>query len=367
MSKESAKLALASLTDEEADLLNNSPELLDKFRAKHELNQPQPSLIKRGWDALQIPEQVATKATAGAKMAVAVIPESYTGNRLRDIALNMPKKLAETVTDFSSKVLPSLVSRPSIVTAGVLEGLGAAAPALRAVGRGIGQGAESISGLEYKTPGVLREAFNNPKLIFSPGKAKAEYEAAKEMGGTVRESLKAIPEKMKVVKESLKLAEKGKLNPTEALEARKELSALKKQVTGEFFRTATAKFNEVAKPVFEEADAAYRQGIKADALRMPLPVNKLGGTSIAKSTLGTIAGVLPLGAMSPIVQGGTASALGAGAKAVAPLLKNPVISGAALTLTIEKAKEFLKLAKGNRDKARKMAQDKGYVIPEVGQ
>jgi hypothetical protein len=308
----------------------------------------------------QIQSSIQNKA---AQVTGLPIGEEPTGNLARDIIANTPRIMGET----AAQTLPSMISRGSILTMGAMKGASALAPLVRAGGLGLAEAAESISGLEYKTPGILAEAANNPKLIFSPGKAKAEYEAAKQLGGEVRKSLSQIPEKMKMVKESLKLAEKGELNPTEALEARKELSALKKTVSGEFFRKATEKFNEVAKPVFGEADKAYRQGVKADALRLLFPVNKGGGTSIAKSALGSIAGVVPMMAMSPAVQGGIATGVGMAARSIGPALSNPAIPAAALTLTIEKAKEFLKKAKGNRGKARKMAEDQGYVIPEVSQ
>jgi len=328
--------------------------------------QKQPSLSSKAYDALAVPEKMSRKGLG--QLAQMVPSAEPTGNMARDIALNTPKILAETVAESA----PQFISRGSILTAGALKGVKAAAPALKAIGRGVARGAESISGLEYKTPGVLKEAFKNPKLILGPGKAKAEYEAAKATGGAVRKSLSKIPEKISVVKKSLKIAEKGKLNATEALEARKELAAIKKTVTNEFFRKSTEIFNKVAKPVFGEADKAYQQGVKSDALRMLLPVNKGGGTSIAKSALGSIAGMGPLVAMSPLAQGAAASALGATAKAAAPLVNNALNVGAivppaieaAKVLTEKLAKKYLRKAKGDKDKARDMAIEDGYEIPE---
>lgn len=333
--------------------------------AQAQSQQPQssPSLLNQGWNALQIPEQ---KSREGLQMIAQAIPNpAPTGNLPLDLIKGTPRIAADTMAE----VAPEFISRGSMVTAGALKGVKAALPAIRAVGRGAARAAESISGLEYKTPGVLKEVFNKPKLLFAPGKEKAEYEAAKKIGGEVRESLLQIPEKSKMVKKALQMAEKGGLNPTEALEARKELASIKKQVTGEFFRKATDKFNEIAKPVYGEADTAYKEGIKAEALRAVLPVNKGGGTSIAKTTLATFMNKALLPAMSPIVQGATAASLGAVAKAVAPIINAPAKSAAVIQvakmvkkLTEDKAREYLRKAKGNKDKARSFAKEDGWEI-----
>lgn len=390
MSRETATAALHQLTDEEADLLNNSPDLLEKFKEKHDIAEQNtgnpfqqsinkvsstPGILPKIYESLNVPEAAAKtilpKLTQLQSMAInktaektgLPIGEEPTGNLPRDIIANIPRIIGETGQEF----IPGLVNRPSLMTMGALEGLNAAAPVINGAGRALAKGAESISGLEYKTPGVLKEAFNNPKLIFSPGKEAAEYEAAKQTGGQVRDSLLKIPEKLKFVKKALDLADKGDLNATEALEARKELSAARKSVTGEYFRKGIEKLNEMAKPVFGEADEAFKQGIKADALRMPLPVNKGGGTSIAKGVLGTLGGIVPLAAMSPVVQGGIASGLGAAAPAAKAIVSNPVTSAVISQLvpqlkelTREIAVKFLKKAKGDKAKAEEMARAKGY-------
>lgn len=46
MSRETALAALQTLTDEEADILNSDPELLNRFRVKHGLGQPKPSMVQ---------------------------------------------------------------------------------------------------------------------------------------------------------------------------------------------------------------------------------------------------------------------------------------------------------------------------------
>lgn len=361
MSRETALAALQSLSDEEADLLNSDPVLLGRFKQKHQLEQLKPSLMNQAWNVLAVPEQ---KSREGLQMIARGIGSQYapevTGNLPRDIAMNVGRIGTETLAETA----PGFVSRGAILTAGALKGLKVAKPAIKAAGRGIARAAESISGLEYKTPGILQEAASGSGVLFAPGRKAAGplYEAGKE-GSQVRPILSKIPGKKEFVEKAYDLAQKGKLKALEALEARKELASMKKSVTGEFFRKATEKFNEIAKPAFQVADEAFSKGLRADELKRFLPVNKMGGTSIAKSTLGTIAGALPMAAMSPIVQGTVATGVGAASRAASPLINNPVTTAGiiqALKLTKEKAKEFLKKAKGNKEKAVQMALDAGY-------
>lgn len=344
--------------------MNLSQEQKFKFRLRLEQEQgmapqPKPSLMKQGWDALAVPEQ---KSREGLQMiAQAVSPQTQvTGNLPRDIAMNIPRIGAETLAETA----PGFISRGAILTAGALKGAKMAAPAIKAVGRGAARAAESISGLEYKTPGILQEAASGSGVLFAPGRKAAGplYEAGKE-GSQVSPVLAKIPGKKEFVEKAYEMAQKGKLKPIEALEARKELASMKKNVTGEFFRKATEKFNNISKPAFQEADEAFSKGLRADELRRILPVNKSGGTSIMKSTLGTIAGAIPAMAMSPIVQGTVATGVGAMARAAAPLVNAPVTTAGAievLKLTTAKAKEFLKKAKGNKEKATQLAIEAGY-------
>lgn len=314
---------------------------------------------------LSIPEQ---KSREGLNMiAQAVSPkQEVTGNMARDVAMNTPRIAMESLADTA----PGFISKESILTAGALRTLKAAAPAIKAIGKGAAKAGESISGMEYKTPGILEKIAKDPKFLFSKGKSAASqlYEDAKKVGGDAG-SLSEIPEKKKMVEISYKLAKKGKINPTQAFEARKQLSDIKDTVTDGFFRKATAKFNEIAKPVFAEADKAFSEGIKADEARRFLPVNKSGGTSIAKSAIGTLTGVLPTIAMSPLAQSTAAAAAGTAAKAIAPLANNAIKSGSLLagitkTLTEDKAREILRETKGDREKARKLAKDRGFEIPQ---
>lgn len=343
----------------------------------------QPSMMGRAWNALAIPEQ---KSREGLQMIANSIPSqvplspssfpfptslavasskgiqnpNMTGNVVTDTLKGIPKIAAETLAETA----PGFISRGAIVTAGALKGLKLAAPAIKAVGRGVARGAEALSGLEYKTPGILTEAATKGGILTAPGAKSASpiYEAAKG-GEKVNKTLARISGKKEFVEKAYELAEKGKLNPLEALEARKELGALKKNITGEFFRKATEKFNEIAKPVFQEADTVFSKGLRADELRRILPVNKSGGTSIAKTVLSSLLGPLGTAMTSPIVQGTVATGIGKGARAVKPLVNNPVTTAgvvSTLKLTKEKAKEFLRKAKNDKEKATQLAIEAGY-------
>jgi len=327
--------------------------------------QPQESsLLAKGFDALTIPEK---KSREGLQMiAKSVTPKTeVTGNLARDVAMNTPKIAAETLAE----VAPGFISRGTMLTAGGLKAAKAAAPLIKMAGKGAAKVAESVSGLEYKTPGVLSEVAANPKILFAKGTkaVRPMYEAAKKSTGqVVSEEIGDIDDKLKMVKTSYQKAKDGTLNAIEALEARKILSNIKKAVPDTFFRKVTESFNKIAKPVFEEADKAYETGVKADAIRTLLPVNKSGGTSIAKMFLGSAAaGFIPgvglkVAAMSPLVQGATAAGVGTAAKLAKPLVRNPVTTAIAvkvaekiMDLPKEKALEYLKKAMEEMKKVKK--------------
>lgn len=363
------RMALLEQAESSGKITEKGRQVLDSLRqvsgVQRSVESPQEAPKKGIMDLLSLPEK---KSREGLNMiAEAVSPkQEVTGNMARDIAMNLPRIAAESLADTA----PGFISKEALLTGGALKGIKLGAPAIKTVGKYAAKAGESISGMEYKNAGILKKMAENPKMLFAKGKDSASnlYEAAKKLGGEGG-ALSEIPEKKKMVEISYKLAKKGKINPTQAFEARKQLSDIKDTVTDGFFRKATAKFNEIAKPVFSEADEAFSKGIQADEGRRLLPINKGGGTSIAKSAIGTLMGVLPTVAMSPLAQSTAAAGLGAAAKAIAPLAKNAVKSGSLLagitkTLTEDKARELLREAKGDREKARKLAKERNFEIPE---
>ena len=311
---------------------------------------PKPGLMGRALDALAVPEAKSREglkmlasgvpaysgAPAGALASLPLMPlmgpmaplapvmgalageklspssNVPSGNLIRDLVTGAPRIGADTMAEAA----PEFISRDSIVTAGALKGVKAAATPLKVIGRGAAKAAESISGLEYKTPGVLKDAAKDATLMLSPGMKKAG-ELFKDLmaKGRVRESFGRATGSKELLDDAIKALDDGSLTPEEALIARQTLDGIKKTLPRFSFQKMRDAFDAIAKTKSSQADAAFSRAVKADELRRVFPVNKLGGTSIAKSTLGTIAGAVPLMAMSPLVQGATATVVGAGARA----------------------------------------------------
>jgi hypothetical protein len=275
--------------------------------------------IGKAWDALAVPEAKSREGLDAVARAVKrnfPEPADYTGNLPVDLALHGPKVAAESVAETAAKVAPAFVSRGAIVTAGALKGAQMAAP----VGRALARAAEGWSGLEYKNAGILREAANDSSLLFAPGKDKAAsiYAAATDRANVLPE-VKAAMTHGELVSNAKKALEAGTLNPDSALAARQSLDAIKKTMPRGNYLELRDAFDKVAKTISAEADAVFSRGLKADALRTALPVNKGGGTSIMKSAIGTMLGKVGLPLMSPAVQGAVATGVGAAARNPVPV------------------------------------------------
>lgn len=297
------------------------------------------------------------------------IQEEPTGNLTRDVLANTPRIIGE----IGEKVVPPMISRGSILTAGLMKGVGMAAPALKAMVGATAKGAEALSGLEYKTPGILMQAFEDPTLRTAAAKSTAGplYEAAKnELPMMAKEAAGLSPidgvlENKNILAKAQELMASGEsLEPAEALEVRKAADALKGSKS--INQNALIKIRNWADNIAKEsenikmADPIYARGVKSQALNNLLPQNKLGGSSIAKTILGSLKGVGTVGLMSPKVQGLAFTGAGKVARAVTPMLANPVIPAATAALI----QKFLKAAGGNKEKALRMAQEKGYLIPK---
>jgi len=362
-----------------------------------------PSVASQAWDALKIPQQVAQQvfvpgspmSTPEPQVSPSVLKTLVSGTPrvmeetgrdigqfLQKISPNVPQgPAAATAEKAIAGFIPGIVSRDAMVTGGALKAVKTAAPMVSKLRKGVFDQAEQLSGIGFKSPGALEAAYRDSSLIFGKGTKDARkiYEASKEVAGSIRPQLLKQENKLKFVKKAAELSKEKTLTPIEALEARKELDGIKKQVTGTFFRETREVLDKAAKKAFEAADAAYKRGAQAESLRQFFPQNKYGGASAFK--LGIMAalnkfapgaGTVASATMVPIVQGAAATAAGVGAKAVAPVVANPAKTVAAAeavksivkTLTEEKAKEFLRKAKGDKEKARKMAQSEGWQIPE---
>lgn len=320
---------MALTPDEEFELLR-----LERERSMSSSNKSgdapkEKGIISKAWDALSIPEK---KSREGLNLIADAIPSAeMTGNIVRDVALNSPKAIAETL----AVTAPDFISRGSIATAGLLKGGKMAAPLIKGVGKAAAKAAEGISGLEYKTPGVLSEAAKDPTLIFSKGKKAASdlYETARtEMGGSnIFKGMYKPEEIVDAAKDYM--AKGGVLEPSEGLAFRKAIDKLLK--SGRYVKDELMALRKegdlIAKrsEAVKMADPIYARGVRAEALRLPFAQNKTGGSSIAKGILGVLGGGLPNVAMSPLFQGMTATSVGALAKLASKMGESPIRSAAA--------------------------------------
>ncbi len=281
-------------------------------------------ILGKGWDALAIPERMSRE---GLKMIADASKndQGFTGNLPRDIASHT----GEVAMDTLAETAPSFVNRASIVTAGLLKGAKVAAPLVKGLGKGLAKTAESLSGLEHKTPGVLTEAANDPSLIFGQGTKKAGklFEDLQDKG-RIRQAFARATDNKSLVDDALKAVDDGSLTPEEALIARRSLDKIKRNIPGFAYKSMRQAFDGVAKTKSKQADAAFSRAVKSEALRQAFGINKHGGTSAFKLGGGAVTGTLPL--MSPALQGMVATLLGVGAKGVGALARTPIQSGSAV-------------------------------------
>lgn len=336
--------------------------------------QPQKGLMGRAWDALAIPEQ---KSREGLKMIAESVPqhsgalagemlgglvpggqgfgreiarrfpisEEPSGNLAQDIVTGAPKVAAETLAEFA----PSFVSRGSIVTSGASKVLGATAPVVKPLLRAIGKQGEEMSGIAPRAEGALEAAYNDSSLMLSKGKKAAGelYEAAKAEMPQANNIFKGMykPEEIMDTAKAY-LAKGGKLEPTEALMARKAADSLLK--SGRYVKDELITFrdtmDEMAKASgkLSDADKVYQRGVQAEALRNVFPQNKYGGASGFKTALGTFIAGLPGGkvlaapALSPLTQGVLATGAGMAARQIlGPVTSNGSNAAAVAALISE--------------------------------
>ncbi len=216
--------------------------------------------------------------------------------------------------------------------------VGAAMPAVRAVGGKVGQALEGLSGLEYKTPGILSQASNDPSLLFGPGKKAAglAYEAIKD-DLQVRPAMLTATSSKDLIDMGMYALEHGDLSPQEALIARRALDDKFSAIPASTANYLRPKFDSVAKTITADADAAFKKAIKSEALRQILATNKGGGTSIAKLVLGGFTGGALNVASSPIIQGAAATAAGAATRGVESMPN--YIRGASINALLNKRKK----------------------------
>lgn len=306
--------AQAPQPDSASNIWGGAPELREALSSSRPI-----------WNTLGVPAQLANR---GLNSIASAIPGAEpTGNKFRDIALNIPKVGAETLAEAA----PGFVSRGSMLTgigAPILGGLGKAAGAM---GPGVAGQLESLGGMK---PGLLAKEFNDPSLLFAriPQAARDAYKA---LNPALAESkmVSETPGPLQLVRKAMQGAKAGTLKPEEGFAARKAIDQLWKsrQITEDYKNIARKTLDAVAKQneSIGTADRAFSRGSDAMGLRQILPQNKYGGTSAFKTAIMAALNAMgPMGkvgmaAMSPIAMGAGAGALGVGAKALSPLANNP--------------------------------------------
>lgn len=343
--------------------------------------------------AYAFPPIAAMKAMAGQNIYDPKRLQTIGGGVVQGIK-ETPKRILKSISNPIQTAYEKPISTGLDIATLASLGAGAATSApVRATGRGIARAAESISGLEYKNPGILKQAAGDSKILFGPGRegGKKFYEAAKNPEANLFEGMTSNKEIVDRAQDVLKAG--GKLEPSEAFTARKAVGNLisKKDSVKDVLIPLRNKLDDIAKSDkrIAKGDKITREGIRSEELRRIFPVNKSGGTSIMKSTLATLAGLAPAMAMSPLVQGTVATGVGAVGRALAPIGKAAIPLAAAegvqaLTknvptqetpkvLTEKVAKKYLRQAKKNnpnapieqvREQARLAAENDGYEIPE---
>src|SRR3990167_716180 len=285
--------------------------------------EKQKSFVGKLWERLKKPEAVSREGLTALTELVAPSRQAIESGQVSPLGI-----AARTAGETLAEVAPSFISRSAVLGSAGASVLGAAAPILAPVGKVIAQGAEGISGLTYKTPKVLEAAFKDPSLIFSKGKQVAQplYEAAKSeipAGISIFKGLYKPEEIIDVANEVI--SKGGKLEPAEALVARKSVDVLMKsgRYIKDELKAMRDTFNEMAKvsETVKKADITHARGTQAGALRTLYPLNKTGtpskfqiGTGVLGSIVAALTGHPYIAASSlasvPAVQGVTATGLG---------------------------------------------------------
>lgn len=287
-----------------------------KYSDNTDQQQPQ-GFAGKAWDALAKPEQMSRQ---GLGMIANMVPGvEPTGNKLHDIALNIPKVGAESVAEFA----PSMVSRPSLLSMGALGALKGVS-AIPGIGNAASEVGGQLESLVGSPKGTLAKGYENASNFFGPGKKAAQkfYQAAEARfpsGASIFQGMYK-PEEI-VDKARQVLSSGGKLEPMEGLAYRKAVDNLAK--TGRYVKDEIFNMRDEADAIAKgdrlvrKGDELYKSGIQNQALRRPLPLTQTGKTATVKS--GAMAGAMLIPGLgkilaalySPLVHGATATGLGA--------------------------------------------------------
>lgn len=322
------KARASGVTDQEIDeYLKSHPGVVPSSPInKSNQEAENKSFFKKAYDILSIPEQKSKEGLGMIEDVTNKIPQSFTGNLSRDVAVNTPGVLAQSVAKTAKVIAPGFVSPLAVAGYAAAPAIGAAGRSLAPFAKGIANQLEQASGIAPKAEGALTEAAKDASLIFSKSKKMASplYDAAKNEATT--NLFKGMYKPEQIMDTAIShMEEGGKLLPKEALTARKAADSLlnsKRYVKDELVQIRNL-LDKIAKGSenISEADSIYKRGRMAESLRNIFPQNKYGGASpfkmmmagLAKNPLG-LAGDVSL--FSPIVQGAGATVLGIAGRAI---------------------------------------------------
>jgi hypothetical protein len=291
-------------------------------------------MLEWAWGGLSIPEKVSREGLN--KLADLVPAVEPTGSTLRDVALNSPKVVAETMAE----VAPSFISRGSILTAGAGQLISKGSKALAPIAKGGARQLEEMSGIAPKGEGALSTVFNDPSLYLTKGKkaASALYDSAKnEMpkGTSLFEGMYKPEEILDSAKQYI--SKGGTLEPAEGFVLRKAIDKLLK--SGRYIKDSLIADREIAdsiakqSPAIAKADPMFKRALQSEAITNIFPQNKLGGASPFKVLVGRGLSLLAAPLLSPAVQGVGAAGLGLAYRgATNPAIARTLGAGASLGL-----------------------------------
>lgn len=265
-------------------------------------------LMGKAWDALAKPAQMSREGWDMIAKSDAVQP-NLTGNMVTDVIRGTPKVLAET----AAEVAPSFVDRTSIVMGGAGGLLKAGGAAAGKVIPKVAPMLEAGSGLQK---GTLAAAFKDPKMIADFGarlKATELYNLTKQ-GASLPPKLRT---NAKIVSHGFEEIAKGKLLDAQtAFKTRKAVRAMlkSKDTAGSFPKDdlieLEKRLDDMVFSSADKADEVYKRAIRGEQMRHFARLNKNGTTGPFSAAIMTkLPFLAPL--MSPVIQGGAASAAGA--------------------------------------------------------
>lgn len=291
-----------------------------RLRLEQETGQVKaPQVSKRSfWQMLDVPRQ---KSQEGLNMIAEVTPSfEPTGNMVRDVALNAPKVVAETLAETA----PDFVSRSAMIGGAAGKVLSKAEPVVNFAGRQASKLGRVLSG---NKPEDIQALFKRPGAFVAPSlsKAKEIYGEAIESAGpklevSTNEAFESASKTARKVINQLK-DKPDTVDELTALEGRRALDEVISSTRSSRKKARLFEYRQqldgIVKqnPEIAAADKIYADSALASKFRNIQAVNLNGTPSVLRSTLaagisGFIQNPLPFVFTSPMTIGAATAGLG---------------------------------------------------------